>query len=336
MNLYEQMKNLFLSELETLLPDISGEISSRVVQALDKACYGYNIVEKSVALTTYIDPIPQMVKVYLAIKKTEGLSEDTLKNYGRVLKAFFLWAKKQPQEITPLDIRMFIYNYQQTNRVSDRTLDKYRQMICWFFSWAFSEEYIPHNPAKSIKAIKHETKERQALDQIELEYLRKSCQSKRESAIVEFFYSTGCRVSELTNVKLSDIDWNNKTVHLFGKGKKHRTSFINAKCEVSLKEYLSERDEVNEYLFITQRRPFRKMTKAAVEKNLRQLSERSNLKKPITPHILRHTTATQAVNSGMPIEDVSKLLGHANVATTMIYAKISTDKVQTEHNRCII
>lgn len=336
MSMYEQMKNLFLSELETLIPDMSGKVISKITQALDKTCYGYDIAEKSVALTTYVDPIPQIVKMYLAIKKTEGLTDDTLKNYKRILTSFFLWVKKQPHDITPIDIRMFIYDYQQTKRVSDRTLDKYRQMICWFFSWAFSEEYIPHNPAKSIKAIKHEIKERQALDQIELEYLRKACQSKRDVAIIEFFYSTGCRVSELINVKMSDIDWNNKSVHLFGKGRKHRTSFINAKCEVSLKEYLAEREDETEYLFVTQRKPFHKMTKAAVEKNLRKLSERSNLKKNITPHILRHTTATQAVSSGMPIEDVSKLLGHANVATTMIYAKISLEKVKSEHARCIL
>lgn len=334
--MYEQQKNSFLIELETRMPNLPGEQINAITSALDKASYSFDIKEKETAITTYVDPIPRLVKMYLVIKRTEGCSLGTIDNYKRVLFSFFLWSKKQVEEITAQDIRMYIYEYQQHRHISDRTLDKYRQILCWFFNWAHSEEYISHNPAKSIKAIRHEIKERQALTQTDLEYVRRSCKTKREIAIIEFLYSTGCRVTELTNVKMSDIDWNEGTVHLFGKGKKHRTSYLNAKCEVALKEYLQEREEPNEFLFITERRPSRKLTKCAVEKIVRQMSERCNIDKKITPHVLRHTTATQAINSGMPIEDVSRLLGHANVATTMIYAKVSNAKVKTEHARCIL
>ena len=334
--MYEQLKNSFLIELETRLPNLPGEQINAITSALDKASYPYDIKEKEVALTTYVDPIPRIVKMYLVIKRTEGLSLGTLENYRRILFAFFLWARKPAEKITAQDIRMYIYEYQQSRAISDRTLDKYREIICWFFSWAQSEGYIPNNPGKSLKAIKYEVKERQALTQTDLEYVRRSCKTKRETAIIEFLYSTGCRVTELTNVKMSDIDWNEKTVHLFGKGKKHRTSYINAKCEVALKEYLKEREEPNEFLFITERRPSRKLTKCAVEKIVRQMSERCGIDKKLTPHVLRHTTATQAINSGMPVEDVSRLLGHASVATTMIYAKVSNVKVKSEHARCIL
>lgn len=143
-------------------------------------------------------------------------------------------------------------------------------------------------------------------------------------------------MTELTIVKLSDIDRKSGTVHLFGKGRKHRTSFINAKCEVALREYLATRDDDCEYLFVSQRKPYRKLTKCAVEKVVRQLAERSRATKPVTPHVLRHTTATTAVNAGMPIEDVSKLLGHASLNTTLIYAKVATDRVQSEHLRCVV
>lgn len=336
MNAFEQMKNGFLVELERCMPWLSSGDAASIMGALERAAYPYEVTVKEVALTAYVDPVPQLVKIYLAVKKTEGLANGTLDNYRRILTRFFLWVRKPPEQVISNDIRMFIYEYQMQHGISDRTLDKYREIVCWFFGWAHMEEYLQHNPGRAIKPIKHEVRERQALSQVELEYLRMACKSKRERAMLEFMYSSGCRVTELTIVKLSDIDWKSGTVHLFGKGRKHRTSFINAKCEVALREYLATRDDDCEYLFVSQRKPYRKLTKCAVEKVVRQLAERSRVTKPVTPHVLRHTTATTAVNAGMPIEDVSKLLGHASLNTTLIYAKVATDRVQSEHLRCVV
>lgn len=335
-NAFEQMKNSFLLELERCMPGLTGSEAACIAGALERAAFQYEVKPKEVALTVYVDPVPQLVKLYLAVKKTEGLSNGTLENYRRILTRFFVWVRKPPAEVTSNDIRMFIYEYQLQRAISDRTLDKYREIICWFFTWAHMEEYLQHNPGRAIKPIKHEVKERQALSQVELEYLRMACETKREKAMLEFMYSTGCRVTELTIVKQSDVDWKNGTVHLFGKGRKHRTSFINAKCEVALKEYLATRDDDCEYLFATQRKPYMKMTKCAVEKVVRLMAERSQLNRHISPHVIRHTTATTAVNAGMPIEDVSKLLGHSSVNTTMIYAKVATNRVQAEHLRCVV
>lgn len=336
MNVYEQLKNQFFVELYGKLPDLPREHIVLIGQALDCAVYPYDVTVKETSLCVAPDPIPALVKTYIVVKKTEGLSDGTLFNYAHTLKSFFLWCRKQPEEVTANDIRMFVFDYQKRHRVSDRTLDKYREYICWFFSWAHTEEYISRNPARAVKGIKYEAKERQALSQIELEYLRLACETVRERALVEFMYSTGCRVSELIGVKLDDIDWRNNTVHLFGKGKKHRTSFINAKCEVALKEYMRERAGDSEYLFVSSVRPHAQLKKATVESVIRTLAARTGIRKRITPHVLRHTTATQAVNNGMPIEEVSKLLGHASVATTMIYAKVSHDTVHNQHTKCII
>ena len=336
MNDYEQMKNQFLVELNSRFPHATNDEIDSVLLALDIAAHNYEIDKKETALVPYVSPVPELLKTYLVVKKTEGLSDGTLDNYMRILTSFFNWVQKPPEKVEANDIRMFMYQYQQHRKVSDRTLDKYREMICWFFGWAHTEEYIPRNPGRSVKPIKHETKERVALNQLELEYLRGACENERDKAVLEFLYSTGCRVSELVGVKLSDINWGDKTVHLFGKGKKHRFSFINAKCEVALKDYLSKRKGDSEYLFIGLRYPYEKITKNAIEKVIKDLSARSGVRKTITPHILRHTTATQAVNNGMAIEDVSSLLGHASVNTTMIYAKVSKAKVHSEHTRCVI
>lgn len=335
-NAYEQMKNLFYLELTKALPNISKENMILVGKALDIASYQFEVKVKETSLAVIEDPVPILVKTYIAVKKTEGLSDGTLSNYYHILKAFFIWIRKQPSEVTTNDIRMFLYDYQRKRNISSRTLDKYREFICWFFTWAHEEEYIQRNPGKPIKPLKYETKERQALTQIELEYLRLVCKTPRDKAIVEFLYSTGCRVSELTGTKISDVDFKYNTVHLFGKGRKHRTSFINAKCEVALREYLKSRTDESEYLFVSERKPHGKIGKCTIENILKRLSEEAGMPKKITPHILRHTTATQAVNNGMAIEEVSKLLGHASVATTMIYAKVSQDNIRAQHVRCVI
>lgn len=336
MNTYEQFKNSFLVELENSIPELKIEHIKRISQVLDRAAYPYDVKEKETYLVPFDNPIPNLIKTYIVVKKTEGLSDGTLSNYARTLKQFFMWARKPPEEITANDIRMFLYDYSQKKGVSGRTLDKYREFICWFFHWAHTEEYISKDPSRAVKEIKHEVKQRVALTQVELEYLRLACKTAREKAMIEFFYSTGCRVSELTIVKKSDLNLDAGTVHLFGKGRKHRTSFINAKCEVALKEYLNSRNDDCEYLFVTTRRPHRQMTKATVEKIIGEIAERTKISKKVTPHILRHTSATQAVNNGMPIENISKFLGHASVATTMIYAQVSEENVQAQHTKHLI
>ena len=336
MNTYEQMRNDFLFELELMAPDMPSEIRSAICAALDRACHKYTIDHKETSLAVIEDVVPEIAKVYIAVKKTEGLSNATLSNYARVLRQFFECVRKPAEQITANDIRMYLYNYQKSHSVSDRTLDKYRETICWFFSWAYREEYIAKDPGRSVKAIKYTARERQALTQLELEHLRLGCKTKREKAMLEFMYSTGCRVSELTAVKISDLNIREGTVSLFGKGKKYRTSFINAKAEVAIAEYLASRDDSTNYLFVSERAPYGKLTKAAIEKIVGQISDRSPVAKYVTPHIIRHTTATQAVNNGMPIEGVSKLLGHASIATTMIYARVSKESVQMQHNKCII
>ena len=182
--------------------------------------------------------------------------------------------RKQPQFITANEIRKFLYEYQEQKGVSYRTIDKYREYITRFFTWAHDEGYIPNNPARNIAAIKYEEKPREALTQVELEYLRMACETLRERAIIEFLYSTGARVSELAVIKKNDINWYEKSVHLFGKGRKHRISFLNAKAEVALIKYLESRNDECEYLFVTMKRPYRNLSKDGIEKIVRNIARR--------------------------------------------------------------
>lgn len=331
--MYEKFKNQFALLLSS---DYSKEDIEIILRKLDSVSYNYEINQKETSVTVYNSEMPEMVKTYLVCKKIEGMSEGTLYNYGHALRNFFLQLQKSPEQIQPNDIRVYLYRYQETKGTSNRSLDKIRQMICSFFAWANTEGYLDKNPAITIKPIKYEKKERQPMSQIELEYVRKACNTEREKAIVEFLYSTGCRVSELCGVKKSDINWNQKSVHLYGKGKKHRTSYINAKSEVTLLSYLESRKDCNEYLFVSERKPHGQLKKDAIEKIVRQIVERANIDKPISPHIFRHTTASVSLQNGMPIEDISRLLGHENIGTTMIYAKVSMDSVQSNHKKYVV
>ena len=327
-------RNEFMLEIMSL-PEEAVRIA---IKALDRVAAKYDFSQKELSLAPYGEELPDVAKMYLVIKKMAGLSDGTLRNYKLMLELFFRRVRIPPERVGPNDIRMFLYDYQMERGVSARTLDKYREYIARFFAWANSEGYISKDPTKSIPAIKHEVTPRVALSQVELEYLRSACETPRETAIIEMLYSTGCRVSELAGLKKSDINWHDKSVHLYGKGRKHRTSFLNAKAYVALVRYLDSRNDASDFLFVSSRRPYGALKKECIEKIVRTISSRPSCKtdKTITPHVLRHTTATTALQSGMPIEDISKLLGHAKIDTTMIYAKTSLENVRSEHKKHII
>ena len=169
-----------------------------------------------------------------------------------------------------------------------------------------------------------------------MELVRYACQSQRERAIIEILYSTGCRVTELSNLNRSDVDFSNGEVHLFGKGKKHRISYMNAKAEVVLKKYLETRTDLNDSLFVSQKSPYGRLKKNAIELIVRKVGERAGIERRLFPHLIRHTTATDAIDRGMDVTELQKILGHADLETTMIYAKISQENVKRSHKKYIV
>lgn len=330
--MYEDFKsNLILK----LLGQFDSDDVSKIINVIDIVANDYEINKKTTALATIMN-IPEVVKVFMACKKIEGYADGTLTNYKLLLMNFFTFVNKDIKEIQTNDIRVFLYKYQEMKRVSNRTLNKYQQNLKAFFTWCFNEGYIEKNISHRLMSIKYEEKPRQSLSQLELEQVRNACADAREQAIIEFIYSTGCRVGELCVVKKSDIDWNNKSVHLFGKGNKHRISFINAKAEFTLRKYLDSRDDDSEYLFVSARKPHDKLKKCGIEKIVREISARARLDKKFSPHTLRHTTCTIALRNGMPIDEIQKMVGHSSISTTMIYAKTDMENVQASHKKFII
>lgn len=191
-----------------------------------------------------------------------------------------------------------------------------------------AEEYLCRNPAGNIDPIKYERRHKRAMSQLDLEKVRLACSTKREKAIIEMLYSTGCRVTELERLNISDIDFETKEVALFGKGSKHRISYLNARAEVALKEYLATREDTNVALFVYERNPHSRLKKNGIEAIIRKLMERTDgVTTHVTPHVFRHTTATTALNRGMSIVDVSRLLGHVKLETTMEYITADSNLV---------
>ena len=329
----ENFANEFVSKLDG---KISDEALRTVLQELQVFASNYDINQRETHVVPYQSRIPECYKVYMVAKKIEGMSPESMKTYNYYLTDLFEHINKPIAELTTDDIRIYLYECQQRTGITNRTLDGKRVVINTFMDWCSSEGYIPTNPCKKIKPIKYEVKEREPLTDIELELVRDACTDIREKALVETLYSTGCRVAELEVLKISDINFQTKEVHLFGKGSKHRTSYMNAKMEVMLKKYLETRTDNEDCLFVTKRRPYRALGKRGIEHIISQIGKRAGIGRPVYPHLIRHTTATDALNRGMNVAEVQKILGHAKLDTTMIYAKISQDSVKFNHRRYIV
>lgn len=332
--MYEHYRNEIMLELDKM--NFSKEQIEMVINCMNKVSYNYEISKKKTELAVR-EEVPKILKTYMVCKKIEGYSMGTLENIYRSLSLFYKFIGKRFEDVKPNNIRYYLYNYKEQRKIKDCTLEKYRQCICCFYEWAHSEGYIETNPAHTIKAIKFEKTIRKPLKQIDLERVRLACKTEKDRAIIDFLYSTGCRVNELCNVKLTDIDFETKTLIVFGKGKKYRTVMLNAKSLVSIEEYLKVRKGNSEYLFVSDRYPYEQLHNCGVQKIVRKIYERTeNVNVKLTPHILRHTTATTARKNGMPIENISKMLGHQNINTTLIYAKTDINELRMEHERYVV
>lgn len=339
MDNYEIFKTEFLTELKTKLPELKIEDLETILHNLDAIAQKYDIEKKELELIILQEGYPQILKLFIASKAIEEKSPGTLALYKLILSNFLAAVGKPFTQITTNDIRIYLYNYKQSHGVKNVTLDTMRRIINSFYEWCVSENLITKNPTKNIKPIKSDATTREPLSPLELEYMRQACRNAREKAIIDFLYSTGCRVSEMCNAKLINIDWKKKSVFIeHGKGGYSRFVYLNAEAEVSLRAYLVSRTYQSEYIFAPARKAkLTQTTPRAIQKLVKNIVKRANIdpSHKITPHVLRHTTATQALHNGMPIEQVQKLLGHKQINTTLIYTKLDDAEIQAAHSKYI-
>lgn len=335
--MYNQLRDDFAYRLINL--DIGQDLINQVLEQLDLSVYNYDIKPKQTGVSVYEYELPELVKRYLITSSIEGISDGTLSNYKRFLEIFFNYIKKQPEEIVVDDITYFLYWYKRRNpdkHISDRSLDKVLCCLKTFFRWAYKRQYISFDPTASLKPIKCEKKVQDHLTEVELEQVRRACENPKETALVEFLYCTGCRVSEAANVKLSDINWDERTVVIFGKGKKWGTGFLSIRACFVLQDYIANYRKGNsEYLFASDRRPYGQLHKDGIEKIIRNIKNRSGINKNLTPHVFRRTMATLMLDKGASIQDIQKILRHDKIETTLKYAKVNMKHVQESHRKYV-
>jgi len=329
---YESMRLDFASRL---FQNFDEDTVRQIVSELDLVSDTYEIKRKCTDLMIP-DVIPDSVKLYIASKHIQNVSKGTLENYYRTLHHFFKTVALPIEQVTTNHIRLYLNHYKIKRDVKNNTLEGIRVCLNGFFEWCVDEEIIPKNPARRVKHIKYRDDERLPMSDLELETVRQSCASPREKAMVDFLYSTACRVSEFVALNKADINWQDRTVRIrHGKGDKARTTYLNASADVSLRAYLATRTDDSEALFVSARRPHHRLTSKAVQNEIAKIVNRCDLTVHVTPHIFRHTAASLALQRGMPIDQVQRFLGHSKIETTLRYAKLLGADVQNSHGKYV-
>lgn len=275
------------------------------------------------------------IKYYLGAKKIDGLSERTLKNYKYNLEMFAERMAKSAARITTDDIRGYIAYLDETRHLAETSLQTHINTLRAFFGWLHTEEKIKKNPMSKIKSLKLDKKgARQALSVEELERLRDACEGYREKALVEFLVSSGCRLSEVAQLSVGDLNLTDRSVQVTGKGDKDRAVYFSVRARLMLQEYIRER-KGGEGLFCSCKSPYQPLKQRAIQRIIHTISERAGLAARVHPHLLRHTFATHAINGGMDVTVIQKLLGHEDVSTTQIYAALNDETIRHQYNKFI-
>lgn len=276
----------------------------------------------------------EYLKMFIDAKQIEGCSARTLQYYQVTVEHLLKNIDIPIRKVTTDEIRTYLAEYQQRNNCSKVTVDNVRRNISSFFSWLEEEDYILKSPMRRIHKIKTKQPVKEIISDEMIEMLRDHCRCTRDLAMIDLLYSTGIRVGELVGLNISDIDFEERECIVYGKGDKERRVYFDAKAKLHLQNYISTRNDTNPALFVTLDAPYERLKISGVEIRVRELGRKLNIEK-IHPHKFRRTMATRAIDKGMPIEQVQKILGHSQIGTTMQYAIVNQNNVKTSHRRYI-
>lgn len=273
-----------------------------------------------------------LLNTFLSAKKIEGCSDKTIHYYQSSIEKLMAKLKKVVQEVSTNDIRCYLAEQQNERNLSKVTIDNLRRIFSSFFSWLEDEDYITKSPVRRIHKVRTDSLVKEVLTDENIEVLRDNCHELRDLAMIDLLLSTGMRVGELVKINREDIDFQERQCVVFGKGNKEREVYFNARTKIHLKKYLDERTDSNPALFVSLSNPHTRLTISGVEVRLRNLGKRIGIHK-VHPHKFRRTLATMAINKGMPIEQVQKLLGHVKIDTTLHYAMVNQTNVKLSHRK---
>ena len=269
---------------------------------------------------------------FLSAKQVEGCSERSVIYYSSTLDNLIKSLVKPFNQIETEDLRVYLSEYQKKNDASKQTIDNIRRILSSFFTWLEDEDYILKSPVRRIHKIKTMKQVKETYSDEALEKLRDNCKTIRDLALIDMLASTGMRVGELVKLNRVDIDFVNRECVVLGKGSKERVVYFDARTKLHLQNYLNSRTDDNEALFVSLLEPHNRLEIAGVEIMLRKLGRTLDINK-VHPHKFRRTLATRAIDKGMPIEQVQKLLGHQKIDTTMEYAIVDQQNVKNSHKK---
>lgn len=314
-----------------------GNLSQEQIDALkatlDSTLSQYEVKKDESAVDDIKDRNMEILEEFIASKRIESKSETTLYNYGNEISKMFLVLNKDYREITSADVRRYMDYRKQHDGLKSVSIQNIRMYLMSFFKWLMMEEKITKNPMDKIGVIKVEQHIIETLSDEEAEMIRCACSSERDLAIIDILSGSGMRVSELTGLNKSDVNFDTNEIKVFGKGAKERTCFLTGKAKVHLKWYLEQRCDNNEALFVTAKKPYSRLTKNGVEFILKTIAKNSKVPRTrLYPHKYRSTLATNMINKGASADKVQNILGHQSVDTTLkCYVKMDKATIKNAH-----
>lgn len=269
---------------------------------------------------------------FISAKKIEGCSDKSMHYYKRTIELFSESVALPITQITTMHIRDYLVQYQNQHLCSKVTIDNMRRILSSFFAWLEDEDYIVKSPVRRIHKVKTESYVKDTLSDEDLEKMRDSSSSLRDLAMLDLLISTGIRVGELVGINRNDLNFHERQCVVFGKGNKERLVYFNARAKIHLEAYLRERTDDNPALFVSLHAPFERLQISGVERRIKLLGAKARIK-GVHPHKFRRTMATMAIDKGMPIEQVQRLLGHVRIDTTLHYAMVNQTNVKLSHRK---
>lgn len=324
-------QNLITDVVQAMLPYLNNAQAERLQEVLQHTLFKYEVT-KTEERSERSDQ--DIVQSFIAAKRVEGCSEKTLKYYDATIRAMLDGIGKDIKYILTDDIRKYLTDYQGKKKSSKVTIDNIRRILSSFFSWLEDEDCILKSPVRRIHKVKTASTIKETYSDEALELMRDNCTELRDLAMIDMLASTGMRVGEMVLLNRDDIDFNERECVVFGKGDKERIVYFDARTKIHLQNYLNSRSDSNPALFVSLKYPHERLKIGGIEVRLREFGKRLGLQK-VHPHKFRRTLATMAIDKGMPIEQLQKLLGHRKIDTTLQYAMVKQSNVKIAHRKYI-
>ena len=331
-NIRIMKENIIQTIVTKMQRDLDCRQMARLRAVLASELHNVEIIEKESCIKQQVQENEHLLNSFISAKKIEGCSDKTLVYYRNTIGRLLVTLSLAICHITTTDIRTYLSDYQEEHQSSKVTIDNMRRIFSSFFAWLEDEDYIAKSPVRRIHKVKTDSLVKEVLSDEQLEQLRDSCSNKRDLALIDILSSTGIRVGELVKLNREDIDFHERQCIVFGKGNKERVVYFNARTKLHLQQYLNERADDNPALFVSINSPHTRLTISGIEVRIRKLGQSLSMPK-VHPHKFRRTLATMAIDKGMPIEQVQRLLGHVRIDTTLHYAIVNQNNVKLAHKK---